>query len=187
MRQVLLLLYPTFSEFEVTVATAVLRASRQLVTIALDEGPVTSEAGYRVLPDATVAAVDPDACDALIVPGGDVTSLMEAQPLFALVRALAEREALLAAICAGPYVLARAGLLRDRPSTVGFTREQRRFLGCFAEEGYRPEAVVEDGRVVTAQGQALVEFGLRVGERLGAAKNPAVRAFYTGQLNPAAD
>ncbi len=80
-------------------------------------------------------------------------------------------------------MLARTGLLRDRPYTVGFTRDQQRFLGCFAEEGYRPDAVVEDGWVVTAQGQAFVEFGLRVGERLGVVKNPAVRAFYTGQLN----
>lgn len=50
------------------------------------------------------------------------------------------------------------------------------------ETGFRQQALVEDKNVITAQGYAFVEFGLRIGKRLNAIKDEdAVAAYYRGQ------
>lgn len=109
--------------------------------------------------------------------------LKDAEPLFSLVRAMAARKALLAAVCSGPYVLARAGILADAPYTVTFTAEQRDFLGCFDEAQFRYEPVVPHDNVITAQGHAFVAFGLAVAQHLDGALSEDTRLFFEGRGN----
>jgi protein deglycase len=181
--KVLLLIFPGFSEFEITVATAVLQSRYEIVTVALRTAPVISETGLQVIPHLTVEQIDPAEYAALIVPGAvDMSPVMDAAPVLDLVRAMDRREKLLAAICAGGIVLAKAGALAGRPYTVTLYRRFREMLGCFDEAHFRYEPLVESGHVLTAQGFAFVDFGLRIGERLDALRDPAaVRAFYRGE------
>lgn len=162
--------------------TSLLRDPHDLVTLALTVGPATGEAGLTFSPHKLLEDVNPAELDALLIPGGDMVQ-KDAEPLFSLVRALSERGALLAAICSGPYVLARAGVLAGRPYTVTFTREQRDFLGCFDETGFRYEPVIQDGNVITAQGHAFVAFGLAVARHLYGDLNEDTHAFYEGRRN----
>ncbi len=178
-----LILFPEFSEFEVTAAASFLRALHQLVTVALTDVPVTSEAGLTFLPRKSLADVRPQDFEVLIIPGGNMVHLKDAEPLFSFVREMSERGALLAAICSGPYVLARAGVLAGRPYTVTYTREQRAFLGCFEKTGYRYEPVVQDENVITAQGHAFVAFGLAVARHLRGPLENNTHAFYEGRHN----
>lgn len=117
-KRVGLLLFPEFSEFEVTVAASLLRASHELVTVALTDTPVASEAGLTFLPHKSLTDVNSLDFEALLIPGGDMVHLNDAEPLFSFVRETPKRGALLAAICSGPYVLAQAGVLAGRPYTV---------------------------------------------------------------------
>lgn len=110
--------------------------------------------------------------------------LKDSESLFSFVRELYNQGTLLAAICSGPYVLARSGLLEGREYTVTLTKQQREFLGCFDERGYRYASVVESGNIITAQGHAYVDFALRIGKRLGALKSSTVEEFYKGKSNP---
>jgi putative intracellular protease/amidase len=183
MRKALLLVFPGFSEFEITVATAVLRAGVRVETVALEAAPVAGEAGLRVVPDRTVDACDPADYEALLVPGSeDFSSIMDLQAIHNLIRAMDARGRLVAAICGGPLLLAKAGILSNRQYTVGLYRRYRDLLGCFDEALFTYAPLVEAGNVLTAQGFAFVEFGLRIGERLGAMRDPdAVRAYYRGQ------
>ncbi len=178
-----LLLFPGFSEFEVTVAISLLRASHELVTLALEAAPMTSEAGLVCQPQRVLAEVNPNDLEALIIPGGDMVELKDADVLSSFVRRLDERGVLLAAICSGGYVLARAGILSNRPYTVTFTQEQRTFLGCFDEQGFRYEPVITDGNVITAQGHAFVAFGLSVARQLRGELSEEARVFYEGRAN----
>lgn len=89
------------------------------------------------MPHRALEDVNPTDLDALLIPGGDMVHLKDAEPLFSLVKVLCERGALLAAICSGPYVLARAGVLTGHPYTVTYTQEQRTFLGCFDDTTFR--------------------------------------------------
>lgn len=183
MKRVGLLLFPEFSEFEVTVATSLLRASHELVTVALTEEPITSEAGLTFLPHKSLADADPKDFEVLIIPGGDMVHLRDAEPLFSFVEWMSKRGALLAAICSGPYVLARAGVLGGRPYTVTYTQEQRTFLDCFDETGFRYEPLISDGNIITAQGHAFVAFGLAVAQHLRGTPSDDTRAFYEGRSN----
>ena len=182
MSKIALLIFPTFSEFEVSVAISLLRSSHDLVTLALDSEVVTSEAGLRVLPHLEVARADANDYDALLIPGGDMVHLKDAEPVFEFVRRMAVRRKVLAAICSGPYVLARAGVLSN-PYTVSLTKEQRDFLGCFDEDSYRYEGVVEADSVLTAQGHAYAQFGLRVAQTLRPDLSAEARRFYSGLGN----
>jgi hypothetical protein len=47
MKKILLLLFPSFSEFEITVATAVLRSKYELVTVALENESESNYWGVR--------------------------------------------------------------------------------------------------------------------------------------------
>ncbi len=176
------MLFPDFSEFEITVA-ALLRASRELVTVAPTDKPVISEAGLTFLPHKLLVDVSPQDFEALIIPGGDMVHLKDAEPLFSFVRKMFERNALLAAICSGPYVLAQAGVLAGRPYTVTYTLEQRAFLSYFEETGYRYEPVGQDENVITAQGHAFVAFGLAVARYLRGPLENDTHAFYEGRGN----
>ncbi len=184
MKQVGLLLFPGFSEFEITVALSLIpSATYEVVTLALDETTVKSESGLLCQPHCKLSDVKPDDLEVLIVPGGDMNYFRDAEPLFAFARELHKQEKLLAAICSGAYVLAQAGVLADRPYTVTMAREQRDFLGCFAEESFRYEPVVTNGNVITAQGHAFAAFGLAVGNYLNPELSDDVYSFYEGRAN----
>lgn len=184
MPNVLLLLFPTFGEFDIAVAAAVPRATHERVTVAPDDGAVPGEAGFRCLPHLAVEAVDPMGYAALLAPGGDTVHLRDAEPVFALARALHARGALPAAIGAGPYVLARAGPVDGRPYPVGSARKNRDFLGRFDEGLVRSAPMVASGRILTAQGRASAAFGWRVGELLTADVDADGADFSRGVRNP---
>ena len=184
MQKVGLLLFQGFSEFEVTVALSLVpSATHEVVTLALDENTVKSEAGLLCQPHRKLNDVAPADLEVFIIPGGDMGHLIDAEPLFGFVREIHKQEKLLAAICSGPYVLARAGVLSNRPYTVTLARKQRDFLNCFDEESFRYEPVVADGNVITAQGHAFAAFGLAVGKYLSPDLSADVYSFYEGRAN----
>lgn len=184
-KRVGLLLFPTFSEFEVTVALSLVPSTYEVVTLALDGGTLRSEAGLLCQPHKKLSDLEPADLGVLIIPGGDMESLMDAEPLFALVRELHAQGKLLAAICSGPYVLARAGVLTGLPYTVTHSREVRDFLGCYDEAAFRYEPVVTSGNVITAQGHAFVPFGLAVAKYINPDLSADAYAFYEGRGNAA--
>ena len=186
-KRVGMLLFPTFSEFEVTVALSLVPSTHEVVTLALDERTVRSEAGLLCQPHHKLSDLEPTALEALIIPGGDMRHLVDAEPLFAFVKSLHEKKRLLAAICSGPYVLARAGVLAGLLYTVTHSREARDFLGCYDEAAFRYENVVTSGHVITAQGHAFVPFGLAVAKHLNPDLSPDAYAFYEGRGNAAMD
>lgn len=188
MKQVGLLLFPGFSEFEVTVALSLIPlATHEVATLALDENTVKSEAGLLCRPHQKLIDTEPADLEVLIIPGGDVGHLKDAEPLFAFVKELHKQEKLLAAICSGPYVLARAGILKNRPYTVTLNKEARDFLGGFDEATFRYEDVVSAGNIITAQGHAFVAFGLAVGKYLDPEMSADVYSFYEGRANTLMD
>nr|WP_281376927.1 DJ-1/PfpI family protein [Deinobacterium chartae] len=180
------MVYPGFSEFEVTIALTLLAPKYRVVNVGLTLEPVVGEAGLQVLPQVTLEQGFPEDAVALLIPGcPDLSVLLHAEALFERVRTLHARGTLLAAICAGPYVLARAGVLEGRDYTVTLARPQREFLGVFDASRYRYQDVITDGHLITAQGHAFAAFGLEVARHLGAARNlEGVRTFYSGLGNP---
>ncbi len=184
MKKILLAIYDSFSEFEITVATAMMRGTHQIVTVADSLKTITGESGLQFVPHFMYQQLDPMEYEGIIIPGGDLINIKDTEELFQLTKIFYQHNKLTAAICSGTYVLARAGVLEDKPYTVTLHQEQRKFLGCFEEEHFRYEPVVETGNLITAQGHAYVEFALAIAEQLGALNHPEfTREFYKGERN----
>lgn len=184
MKKIVLAIYDSFSEFEITVATAMLRGAYQVVTVAESLKTVTGESGLQFVPHLMYQQVDPTEYEGMIIPGVDLINVKDTEELFQLAQHFHQQNKLTAAICSGTYVLARAGVLKGKPYTVTLHQEQRNFLGYFEEENFQYEPVVKSGNVITAQGHAYVDFAIAIAEFLGALNHPEfAKEFYKGQRN----
>lgn len=184
MKKFLLAIYKTFSEFEITVATAMLKGTYHVITAAESTEMVTGESGLQFQPHFVFQDIIPDDYEAVIIPGGDLFYIKDSQELFELTNRFHERGKLVAAICSGAFVLAKAGILANTPYTVTLGHEQREFLGCFDESYFEYKPTVKVQNIITAQGHAYVEFALKIAEHLGAIdQRESVEWFYKGKGN----
>ncbi|PEB52131.1 glutamine amidotransferase [Bacillus pseudomycoides] len=179
MKKILLFIYPTFAEFEITVTTALLKGDYKIETVGLTKDMITAETGLQVQPHLELTEVRVEDYEAIIIPGGDVIHIKDSEQLFSIVRQFYKKEKLVAAICAGPFVLAAADLLKDVPYTV--TMDYRK-LDCFPIENFIYKNVVSYKNIITAQGHAFVEFGLAIGEYFDVINEHRVN-FYRGNKN----
>jgi protease I len=93
-----------------------------VVVIAAEAGKTyTSKVGYPMKSDISYDQANPADYDGVIVPGGFAPDHIRRHPkAIALVKALDERDKLVAAICHGPWVLCSAKVLKGRKATSFF-------------------------------------------------------------------
>jgi putative intracellular protease/amidase len=167
---ILLYVFDGFADWEPSYAVAELRRSGgfEVRTVADGREPVRSMGGVRVLPDLTVAEVEPGRVRLLILPGGDRWEREPAPPaLLALLCALDQARVPVAAICAATTVIARAGLLGGRRHTSNGLDYLRAQVPDYAAAGaYVDEPAVRDRHLITASGLGAVEFAREIFEEL---------------------
>lgn len=103
--------------------------------------------------------------DGIILPGGlpGSTNLRDDQRVIDLIKNFDENKKLVAAICAGPIALAKAGVLKDRVCTCSPGFEDQ-----LTGANYQEAIVQVDGHIVTGKGPAAaLEFGYTILEYLG--------------------
>jgi 4-methyl-5(b-hydroxyethyl)-thiazole monophosphate biosynthesis len=180
----LAILYPGCIAYEIMLAIELL-GRRGRVRIATPDGlPHRCESGMTIAADSDFATADPSAA-AILIPGGDPASVIENVALVQLLTAAAHRGGFLAAICAGPILVAKAGLLRGRRFTHGYGTQNAEFLAPYWNGAtYQDAACVVDGKIVTAQAWAHIEFAVTVAELCNAlpADRSAqdLRRYYQG-------
>jgi putative intracellular protease/amidase len=177
----------TFADWEAAYAVAhISRPSWQrepgryvVRTVAASREPVMSMGGARIVPDAVVAEITPDASAMLIIPGADTWGDSERHAdVLDLARRCTEAGTPVAAICGGTYGLASAGLLDDRVHTSNAPG----FLAGSGYAGghlYSGEPAVTDRGVITASGCFPVHFAAHIFTALELYE-PAVVAAWTG-------
>lgn len=150
----------------ITVADVLRRAGIEVVTVSVEDSQFVEGAHSIVIKtDISLDECDIDKCDMIVIPGGmgGVTSLLGCSKAGEMIKRFAEENRPLAAICAGPMVLAANGALNNHRATI------YPGLEAYLEEGgavCADEKVVADGNTVTSQGPgtamdfafALVEF-----------------------------
>lgn len=168
-KRVLILGYRGCIGYEIQLA-AELAHRRCAIEVASPRGEdVPLGNGMRARADLALEDIDASRYDALLLPGGDPQELVETGSATPLLVALASRRALIGAVCAGPIVLAKAGLLKGRRFTHGYGDFHRAFLAPFWEGAEYVDAhVVEDDWLLTAQPQGTLEFAVRFAQRIGA-------------------
>ena len=146
-------------EMEAVIVIDVLRrAGWDVVTAGIEEGVITASRGVRLVPDTILADVDTSRFDLLFLPGGGPgTKAMCADArVLDTVSAFHDSGRMVAAICAAPLVLQKAGILDGVRATCHPAVEEE--LVVTERDADR---VVKDGNIFTSQGPGTaMEFAL---------------------------
>jgi len=156
-----------FEEIEAIAIVDVLRrAGIAVKTAGLDASSVKGRSDISVMADIRFGDASAEAFDSIVLPGGSpgYANLARSAKLLAMIRDFHAQGKLVAAICAAPTVLAKAGILGNVKATV--------FPGMEAQiPVHSRERVVIDGNVITSQGPGTaMEFALALVERLAGKK-----------------
>lgn len=139
-----------FEEVEAIAPVDVLRrCGAEVRTAGIGGLEVTGAHGIRVRADCAVEDIDRAALEMIVIPGGlgGVASINGSKAALAAIEHAWADGRYVAAICAGPTVLAGLGISDGRAVTS--------YPGTGSQMGaakYREDAVVVDGRLITSRG-----------------------------------
>lgn len=156
--RIIVFLAQGFEEIEALTVVDYLRrvdVKVDMVSIS-DDLKVTGSHGISVLGDMTISDIeDTGQYQGLVIPGGlpGATNLRDNPFVIDLVKKFMSQKKLVAAICAGPIVLERAGVLKGKKVT-----SYPGFEGKLAGAIYREEKVVTDGNLITSRGPSLAVY-----------------------------
>jgi 4-methyl-5(b-hydroxyethyl)-thiazole monophosphate biosynthesis len=136
------------------------RAGLDVVTVSLGSLTVHGDHEIDVQADKNISDLDLEQVEGIVLPGGmpGAKNLKEDKRVVELVQKLDQENGLIAAICAGPIVLAEAGVIDDRPVTSypGFEDE-------LSAGRYQQTRVVVDDNLVTGRGPGVaLEFAIKI-------------------------
>ncbi len=153
-----------FEEIEATSIVDVLRrAMMDVVTVSITGNrEVKGSHGMVITTDALMESVNSSDFNSIALPGGmpGSSNLRENEGVIQAVREIHERNKLVAALCAAPIVLARAGVISGKKVTCypGFVEE----LG---DAHYTGEPVEQDETIITGRGPGCaIPFALKIVE-----------------------
>ena len=159
-KRVLVPLAPGFEEIEaITIVDVLRRGGLEVVLAGVQAGPLRGAHGIDVLSDTTLDEIDAASFDVIVLPGGmgGTKAMMADERVLAAVRDLQEAGRCVAAICAAPMVLERAGIVSGRRITAHPSVHDQ--LGE-AQVCTEPR-VLADGSLITSQGPGTsMEFAL---------------------------
>lgn len=149
--------------FEETEAIAPLdllrRAGAEVLTVGVNGKTVYGSHGIGIEADITLEEMDLTALEMIILPGGlgGVASVSASQKALDALRFAYDNDKFVAAICAGPTVLASLGITDGKNATC--------YPGCEGKMGSANmlpnQAAVRDGKVITGTSAGCaVPFGL---------------------------
>ncbi len=170
-KRVALLVYSDFSLQEVTNLMYLFRwyFDTFIDVIYTELCPVKSEEGILVQPVKTCSQFSKDDYDCLILSGcSDLRQAIRNQKMKEFLETFANDDSfIIGAICSGPLFLAQAGLLKNKKYTDSLFVEMRESFTFVEENNFLPQAVVEDGNIITAVGNAFNDFAIHIVRKLG--------------------
>ena len=174
--------YDTLADWEPGHLLAELRTGRftgtpfDVVAVSETLEPVTTMGGLRLVPDMSLADLDPAGSDLLVLPGAE---LWDAGGGLAFADAAADfltAGVPVAAICGATFGLARAGLLDERRHTSA-AAEYLAATGYAGGDRYVEARAVADDGLVTAGPDAPVQFARATLGLLGLMPEAALEAY----------
>lgn len=113
--------------------------------------------GIKYQADYKLEDIDPNDYDGVYIPGGTegAESLRDNEKVIEIIKDFNKERKLIAAICAGPIVLDKAGVLEDKKATSFPTiKEELNNVGEYIDD----ELVVTDGNITTSRGAAVTNY-----------------------------
>jgi protease I len=142
-----------FRDEECLVPKQVFEAAGAKVTVASEfMKSARGMLGCQIKPDIRISEVDINDYDAIVITGGSGSReyLWDNQYLRELVKEADSQKKVVSAICISPVVLARAGVLKGKESTVFNSPDTVHELKKYGAV-YKDKDVVVSGRVVTGR------------------------------------
>lgn len=129
--------------------------------IAAESGAIEARGGMRILPDFHCSQCP--RIDILIVPGGIIERELERDELFGLLRSLSQSAEIVASVCTGAFILAKAGLLEGLSATTHW-EDIEEFSQMFPKvKVIENRRWVEEGRILTSAGiSAGIDMSLHI-------------------------
>lgn len=159
----------------ITITDLLVRAGIDVTTCGLDEHQVTAARGTKLIPDTDINSIKDRSFDLIVLPGGlpGADHLRDNETLQTMIKNQAASNKFVAAICAAPKALARAGIL-DGKTATGFPGVLDALKNDAIEVS--DQAIEIDGNVVTSRGPGTaMDFALTLIELLeGSAKREEV-------------
>jgi len=146
MKPIAVLFAPGFDEAEaLTIVDILRRANLPAETVGVTGTEITGGHGITLRTDKTLAEISADELEMIVLPGGypGVDCLLKSEETIALLKDLNAKGKWLAAICAAPHVLEKAGVLESRRYTA-------------YSDAPSEDIVVQDGNILTGRGPATV-------------------------------
>ena len=177
MQKIIMILTDGFEEIEaVTVSDVMRRLGFDFVFAALEQPRLRASNGLNIIADTTLDRCSPADFDAVVLPGG-MPNAMKLRASSAVIDFLVEmnrRGKIVAAICAAPIVLAKAGLLENRTFTL------YPGLDPYLDGKIPSSASVEtDGNIVTGKGPGVsFQFASALASALGVSTDPLYSQMF---------
>ena len=169
-KKVLMVIAPKdFEDCEVVEPMAILKANGAEVTMA---STTTDTAiginGFKITPDLKISDAKTDDYDAIVLAGGTgvISHLWDNEELRTLLQQFNSQSKIVAAMCAAPPALAKAGILKDKTVTMFPWDDGIKELTSRGAI-YVNEETVTDGNIVTGKNPAASKsFGLAICDAL---------------------
>lgn len=164
-RTVLILLANGFEEIEaVTLIDVLRRAQIRVISAGLDREAVMGAHGIVIHADMVLSEVVADVCDMVVLPGGmpGAKHLAESEAVMELLQAFDRDNKRIGAICAAPWALKNAGVLKEHYTCYPS------FEAVINAPGYLSTCnVVHHHNTMTSRGPATaMEFALEIVKEL---------------------
>ena len=138
-------------------------------TIAEQKKLISARNGLQVMPDKSLADLKDDELDILIVPGGRGASEIEINnsKLIEWLKNQSQQVKIMASVCTGAFLLAKAGLLDGKEATTHWSATER-LQKDFPEVKVQSYIkYVDEGNIVTSAGVAAgIDMSLYLLKRL---------------------
>lgn len=185
---VYLYVFDTMADWEIGYLCAELNSGRyyrkglpplKILTVGIDNTPVITMGGIKILPDIEHKECIIEDAAALILPGGNTWTEPIHNPILKKAEEFLREDVIIGAICGATIGLAESGMLNKRWHTsndLGFLK-----MTCpnyAGEMYYKQELAVTDGNLITASGIAPLEFTVHMLKKLGLFSLKTLDSWY---------
>ena len=146
-------------------------------TVAETAEPITTMGGVRIVPDLTLAELEPESSAMLIMAGDHRWGEGGNGPFATKAAQFLRAGTPVAAICGATLGLARAGLLDEYDHTSN-AAVYLQSSGYHGGDRYRDEPVVTDRGLITAGGTDPIDFARHIFAKLGLYTSDVLDAWY---------
>lgn len=189
MKKFALLVYPEFSLQEVMNLARLFRWEFDIFAEVISSAnePVKSEEGIWVLPQKTTDAFRIDDYSCLILPGcSDFTEVFRDKKICDFLSSFKGNNTFpIGAICSGPMLLAKAGLLENKKFTASIFMDFFDFCPFLDKENYVAAPAVISDNIVTAGGSNFNGFAVTMAHLLGLECPEHIYSGYMDSWTPA--